>query len=169
MHSQSHMLNETTRPAKEARASTWIGCLWAPIWVSLCCVFLFRSYQHLKIWLIQLYLSGKMEKDGKKISFRDGLSWDDSSLKCQCCWWWASFTHVIKHIYWNVNAATQWSDEQLWLGDILTWHKLLGYCGICQMSTWSTGDERLLKTRRVSQHHIKWLVSVSNYTYFADM
>lgn len=38
--------------------------------------------------------------------------------------------------------------------------KLLGHCGLCQMSPWFTRDEMLLKARRVSQCYIKWLVSV---------
>lgn len=75
-----------------------------------------------------------MEKDREEISFRAGLSWGDSSLKCQHYW----CIDIIKHIYQNVIAAAQQSDGRLWLGDALKQH-----CQIVGM-LWSLSDTPLV-------------------------
>lgn len=137
-HSWSQALKEMFRPP---RVAVEIGCLWALKWTSLCSAPPFRCYLCLKIWLMQLYLSGQMEKDRKEISFRAGLSWGDSSSKCQRYWWWAYFTHIIKHVYWNVTAAAQWSDGRLWLGDVVKqYRQIVG-------TLWSLSDVPLVHKR----------------------
>lgn len=125
LHFWSKALKEIHRAIP--RLAVGIGCLWALKWRSLSSARLSKYYLCLKIWLMQLYFSGQMEKDRKEITFRASLSWGDSSLKCQHYW----CIDIIKHVYRNVTAAAQRSDGRLWLGMFSnSTDKLLGRCGL---------------------------------------
>lgn len=127
-----------------------IRCLWGLKWRSLSSVPLSKYYLCLKIWLMQLYFSGQMEKDRKEITFTPSLSWGDSSLKCQHYW----CIDIIKDVCWNVTAAAQRSDGRLWLGDVLKQHRqIAGMPWSPLMSPCFTSDGNLLKARRASESY----------------
>lgn len=117
---------------KEILRSPWvavgIGCLWALKWRFLSSVPLSKYYLCLKIWLMQLYFSGQMEKDRKllgQITFRPSLSWGDSSPKCQHYW----CMDIIKHEM-SQPLPSHLTDGSGWGMFLNSTDKLLGCCAL---------------------------------------